>query len=70
MSSVSEQGDMHRRAVLPCLTERSYSTGMEPGFQTAPLKQVTNSARLQREPHGGPILTMKAFFSSTVWKRP
>lgn len=37
---------MHRRAALPCLTELSYSTGMEPGFQTVVLKQVTNSAQL------------------------
>lgn len=50
MSSVSEQGVMHRKATLPCLTERSYSTGMEPRFQTALLKQVTNSAPLQHYP--------------------
>lgn len=41
---------MHRSAVLPCLTERSYSTGMEPRFQTAVLKQVTNSAPCHTKP--------------------
>lgn len=50
---MSEQGVMHRRAALPCLTERSSSTGMEPGFQTAELKQVTNSARLRHKPPPG-----------------
>lgn len=44
LSSGSEQGALHRQAALPCLTERSSSTGMEPGFQTVVLKQVTNSA--------------------------
>lgn len=42
---------MHRHAALPCLTEHSSGTGMEPEFQTAPLKQVTNSASRTHQHH-------------------
>lgn len=48
MSTESEQGVLHGRAGLPCLTEHWFSTGMEPKFQTTILKQVTNSAQVRQ----------------------